>query len=93
MLTSGDVARASLTVWCGPLTDVPHLVCWSGVSNDGVDLRIDFRVRAECAYRPDGQYEDPTTREAFAHGSNRKVMRALIHKEFAEMNKEFAETN
>jgi len=72
LLTAGPVCRGSVTAWCGPLTDVPHLTAASGVSADGVDLLIDFKVRAECAYLPSGEYEEPASREAFAQGSNRK---------------------
>jgi len=72
LLTTGPVCRGSVTAWCGPLTDVPHLTAASGVSAGGVDLLIDFKVRAECAYLPSGEYEEPASREAFAQGSNRK---------------------
>lgn len=72
LLMSGTVCRGSVTAWCGPLTDVPHLTAASGVSNGGIDLLIDFKVRAECGYTPSGQYEEPQSREAFAQGSNRK---------------------
>lgn len=69
---TGPVCRASITAWCGPLTDVPHLTAASGVSNGGVDLLIDFKVRADCGYLPSGVYEEPASREAFMQGSNRK---------------------
>ena len=38
----------------------------------GVDLHIDFKPRAECGYTPTGEYEEPSTREAFSMGGNRK---------------------
>ena len=31
-------ARASISAFCGPLTDVPHLIARVGVSDDGIDL-------------------------------------------------------
>lgn len=71
-LQGPELARSSITVYCGPLSDVPHLVASSGVSNGAVDLFIDFRVRSECGYNPAGVYEEPTSREAFAMGGNRK---------------------
>jgi hypothetical protein len=78
LLMSGPVCRGSVAGWCGPLTDVPHLTAASGVSNGGVDLLIDFKVRAECGYNPSGQYEEPQSREAFAQGSNRKDFAAAF---------------
>lgn len=75
-LAGASVARGSVAAFCGPLTDVPHLIAACGVSDGGVDLYIDFRPRAECAYDPAcaslADYPEPTTREAFAAGSNRK---------------------
>ena len=72
LTSSGGVDRGSVTVWNGPLTDIPHLTAASGVSDGGVDLLIDFKVRAECAYDPSGEYAEPDSREAFMQGSNRK---------------------
>lgn len=71
-------ARCSITAWCGPLSDVPHLVASAGVSNGGIDLFIDFRPRAECAYNPTGEYEEPDTREKFAMSGNRKDFAAAF---------------
>lgn len=75
-MKGGSVTRGSITAFCGPLTDVPHLVAQCGVSDGGIDLYIDFRPRAESAYDPEcatlDDYPEPTTREAFAEGSNRK---------------------
>eukprot|EP00316_Scyphosphaera_apsteinii_P005998 CAMPEP_0119312430 /NCGR_PEP_ID=MMETSP1333-20130426/26405_1 /TAXON_ID=418940 /ORGANISM="Scyphosphaera apsteinii, Strain RCC1455" /LENGTH=277 /DNA_ID=CAMNT_0007317051 /DNA_START=96 /DNA_END=929 /DNA_ORIENTATION=- len=73
LMSDGQSAsRASVTVWCGPLTDVPHLVVSAGVSGGGVDLFIDFKPRADAAYDPSGEYAEPASREAFMQGSNRK---------------------
>ena len=74
-LQGPELTHSSITVYCGPLSDVPHLIASSGVSTAGegaVNLFIDFRVRAECGYTPSGVYEEPTSREAFAMGGNRK---------------------
>lgn len=72
MSDGGSLSRASVTAWCGPLTDVPHLVVCAGVSDGGIDLFIDFRPRADAAYDPSGEYPEPMSREAFMQGSNRK---------------------
>ena len=47
-----DGARASISAFCGPLTDVPHLIASAGVSDGGIDLYIDWRPRADAAYDP-----------------------------------------
>jgi len=65
-------ARCSITAWCGPLSDVPHLIASASASNGGINLFIDFRPRADCAYNPSGEYEEPASREAFAMSGNRK---------------------
>ena len=81
-LAGADVARGSLTAFCGPLTDVPHIVAACGVSDGGIDLYIDFRPRAEGAYDPQyttlAEYPAPDTREAFAEGGNRKDFAAAF---------------
>ena len=67
-VTGGDVTLASLTVWCGPMKDVPHLVCRTTVTASAVDLYIDFRPRAAVGYETmleDGTYPEPDSREAF----------------------------
>merc|ERR1719331_2224453 len=65
-----DAARGAVAAFVGPLTDVPHLVCACGVSDGGIDVYIDWRPRAECAYDPAcatlDDYPSPETREAFA---------------------------
>ena len=75
-LAGGDVARGSVAAFCGPLTDVPHLIAACGVSNGGIDLYIDFRPRADGAYDLKyatlAAYPEPSTRDAFAKASNRK---------------------
>jgi len=59
---------SSLTLWCGPLADVPHLCARTSVTDSSVDLFVDFRPRAYGAYEtkgPDGGYGEPETREWF----------------------------
>jgi len=90
-MKGSDVARGSITAFCGPLTDVPHLVAMCGVSNGGIDLYIDYRPRADCAYDPAcaslAEYPSPETREAFAEGGNRKDFAAAFFTEEAEAAK------
>lgn len=77
-------ARASVTAFVGPLSDVPHLVASSSVRDGGIDLLIDFRPRADSGFLPDTREEDmpePDTREAFAMGGNRKDYRAAFFTE------------
>jgi len=82
-MNGAEVARGSITAFCGPLTDVPHLIATCGVSNGGIDLYIDWRPRAESGYDPDiatlADYPDPTTREAFSEGGNRKDFAAAFY--------------
>ena len=82
-----ELARASITTFVGPLTDVPHLVAMAGISDGGIDLYIDFRARAECGYDPScatlAEYPDPETREAFAESSNRKDFASAFYTEEA----------
>ena len=85
-LTGAESARGSIGAFCGPLTDVPHLVAACGVSNSGIDLYIDWRPRAESAYDPAlgndlAAYPAPETREAFAEGGNRKDFAAAFYTE------------
>jgi len=90
-MKGSDLARGSITAFCGPLTDVPHLVAMCGVSGDSINLYIDYRTRAECAYDPAcaslSDYPDPDTREAFAEGSNRKDFAEAFFTEDAEAAK------
>ena len=73
-MAGDDYARSSLTVWVGPLSDVPHLAVSCGVSDGGVDLSIDFRPRSAAGYdgRDPEPYPDPETREAFTESGERK---------------------
>lgn len=50
---------SSLTAYCGPLTNVPHLISRCSILPDGktINLFIDFRPRAYGAY----EMRDPTT--------------------------------
>ena len=90
-MSGGAVGRASVTAFCGPLTDVPHLIAACGYSNGGIDLYIDFRPRAESAYDPAcatlADYPDPDTREAFAEGGNRKDFAGAFFTDDAEAAK------
>jgi hypothetical protein len=69
---------ASLTIFNGPLTDVPHLLSQVSITGDGrLRLTLDFRPRAYGAYetrRADGSYPGPDElgREAFTYSGNRK---------------------
>lgn len=52
----------SLTIFNGPLTDVPHLVSRVAINGDSLHFTLDFRPRAYGAYemrRPDGSYPGP----------------------------------
>jgi hypothetical protein len=72
-----DSKLVSLTIFNGPLTDVPHLVSRCAVLNDStMRLTLDFRPRAYGAYemrRPDGSYPGPDElgRQAFEYSGNR----------------------
>ena len=81
-LSGPELSRGSVTAFCGPLTDVPHLIASCGISDGGIDLYIDWRPRAEGAYDPAyatlAEYPDPDTREAFAEGGNRKDFAAAF---------------
>lgn len=65
---AGDTTIASLTVWCGPLKDVPHLVARTVLTEDAVSSYVDFRPRADVGYATvleDGTFPPPDSREAF----------------------------
>jgi hypothetical protein len=74
---SVDSKLVSLTIFNGPLTDVPHLVSRCVMVNDGtMRLTIDVRPRAYGAYemkRDDGSYPGPDElgRQAFEYSGNR----------------------
>lgn len=82
MMTGPEKARSALVAFCGPLTDVPHLVTSCSVSDAGVELYIDWRARADCGYDPalePNGYPDPTDRSMFAQGSARKDFAAAYY--------------
>mmetsp|Transcript_23061 Transcript_23061/g.33875 ORF Transcript_23061/g.33875 Transcript_23061/m.33875 type:complete len:322 (+) Transcript_23061:162-1127(+) len=69
---------SSLTIFNGPLTDVPHLLSRAYVKEDGnLYFDLDFRPRAYGAYElrdAEGNYPGPDTlgRKAFEYSGNRK---------------------
>jgi len=81
-------ARASISAFCGPLTDVPHLIASAGISDGGIDLYIDWRPRADAAYDPActtlAEYPEPSDRNMFAQGSARKDFASCFYTEDAE---------
>ena len=55
--SAAGTTLSRVTAWCGPLTDVPHLVVSTIISAGAIDLFIDFRPRADAGYelrQPDG---------------------------------------
>jgi hypothetical protein len=69
-----SICLNSITTFCGPLNDVPHLITRTVVKDGSVDLFIDFRPRAYAAYetrQADGSYGEPTSREWFNFKSAR----------------------
>ncbi|KAJ1457295.1 hypothetical protein M885DRAFT_515244 [Pelagophyceae sp. CCMP2097] len=65
---------SALTIFNGPLTDVPHLALRAAIVDGSIDLRVDWRPRAYGAYetaKADGEFPDPASREAFAHSGFR----------------------
>ena len=71
---AGSTCLSSLTLWCGPIYGVPHLITRTVVTDTSVDLFIDFRPRAYAAYetrQEDGGYGEPTSREWFGYSSAR----------------------
>ena len=81
-------ARASISAFCGPLTDVPHLIASVSISDGGIDLYIDWRPRADAAYDPAcatlADYPEPADRDMFAQGSARKDFASCFYTEDAE---------
>lgn len=69
---------SSLTIFNGPLTDVPHLLSRCIVNDDNtMSFALDFRPRAYGAYEMKdaaGNYPGPETlgRDAFTYSGNRK---------------------
>ena len=80
--------RAGLTCFCGPLTDVPHLVVGVAVADGSIELYIDWRPRADAAYDPAyatlADYPDPTDRNMFSQSSNRKDLADAFYTEDAQ---------
>ena len=73
----GPTTVASLTVWCAPLKDVPHLCVRTTATDAGVDVLMDFRPRAAVGYETmleDGSYPEPDSREAFMNKGNRCLL-------------------
>jgi hypothetical protein len=70
--------QSSLTIFNGPLTDVPHLLSRCAVVGDtSLSFALDFRPRAYGAYemrQPDGSYPGPDVlgRQAFEYSGARK---------------------
>jgi len=74
-----DGTMSSLTIFNGPLTDVPHLLSRAvivGGGRDSIRFTLDFRPRAYGAYEmrdSDGNYPGPDVlgRDAFTYSGNR----------------------
>lgn len=73
-----DETLSSLTVFNGPLTDVPHIISRCAISNgDTLNFFLDFRPRGYGAYDlrdADGNFPGPDTlgRKAFEYSGARK---------------------
>jgi hypothetical protein len=73
-----DGTMSSLTIFNGPLKDVPHLISRCVITNDNtLNFFLDVRPRAYGAYdqmTPDGKYPGPETlgRKAFEYSGARK---------------------
>lgn len=72
-----DETMSSLTVYNGPLTDVPHLISRCAVTDAGLNFFLDFRPRAYGAYDQRdaaGNFPGPDTlgRKAFEYSGARK---------------------
>lgn len=70
---------SSLTIYNGPLTDVPHLASRVLVNDGQLVVFLDWRPRVNAGYemvRPDGTYPGPEElgREAFAYSGARADM-------------------
>lgn len=68
---------SSLTIFNGPLTDVPHFVSRCAVAGDSLCFTVDFRPRAYGAYemkREDGSYPGPDElgRQSFEYSGARR---------------------
>lgn len=73
-----DNTMSSLTIYNGPLSDVPHLISRCAITNGNtLNFFLDFRPRGYGAYDlrdADGNYPGPDTlgRQAFEYSGNRK---------------------
>lgn len=72
-----DGAMSSLTIFNGPLSDVPHLISRCFIKDDTLNFFLDVRPRAYGAYDlrdADGNYPGPDTlgRKAFEYSGARK---------------------
>jgi len=68
---------SSLTIFNGPLSDVPHLISRCAIRDEMMHFFLDFRPRAYGAYdlrNPDGSYPGPETlgRKSFEYSGARK---------------------
>lgn len=77
---------SSLTIFNGPLTNVPHLVSQCAIKGDSLTFTLDFRPRAYGAYemrRPDGSYPGPDElgRAFFEYSGNRNEFDAKFGNE------------
>lgn len=82
-----SICVSSLTTWCGPLYEVPHLCTRTVVTDSQVELFIDFRPRAYAAYETrldDGSYGEPNSREWFGYKGARDGFGALFFTPEAE---------
>lgn len=72
-----EAKMSSLTIFNGPLTNIPHLVSKCTVVGDQLQFKLDFRPRCYGAYelkKEDGSYPGPEEfgRKAFEYSGNRK---------------------
>eukprot|EP00584_Thalassiosira_punctigera_P016655 CAMPEP_0172552688 /NCGR_PEP_ID=MMETSP1067-20121228/46894_1 /TAXON_ID=265564 ORGANISM="Thalassiosira punctigera, Strain Tpunct2005C2" /NCGR_SAMPLE_ID=MMETSP1067 /ASSEMBLY_ACC=CAM_ASM_000444 /LENGTH=411 /DNA_ID=CAMNT_0013340731 /DNA_START=79 /DNA_END=1317 /DNA_ORIENTATION=+ len=72
-----DSTLSSLTIYNGPLSDVPHLISRCAVTDDALNFFLDFRPRAYGAYDlrdADGNYPGPEAlgRQAFEYSGSRR---------------------
>lgn len=70
-------SSSQVTAWCGPLTDVPHLVLRLAVDDDGRALSVvlDFRPRLDAGY--DEADRPPASRAAFVRAGVRRGYDAI----------------
>ena len=68
-----DSKLSSLTIFNGPLTDVPHLVSRCAVVGDQLQLKLDFRPRSYGAYELSEEERSPDAlgRKAFEYSGAR----------------------